>query len=245
MLKNVNIVGVKFLNTDKGWMKHMSFAEILKRQFGDNVLSLSGEVLITSKMLTDCDQIQEYDVSDIEKMLEIIRNKYSFLKAKVDKSLFEINVSFFCHNVRGIQEDFLDGFREELCVMVSSILGNDKLCVNVNVFGKFETIDLIKEYRYLNKLDDVRYKIMSETYKDMNAKLMRPKVYLIVLLIIVCGCFGYCGYQQFVVSKDSQKIEQKIDDKSDKKSDMETLKKPVNPRGEAKMYPDGKTENKI
>lgn len=189
----------------------MKYQNLIASQFSDNVLTLSGEILVTPILSTDNCEINMYDAHILEQMLQDMRTKYPFLQIKYVKGLVEHGINFFCHEERLLQNDFLDCFQEDLCKVVASILKNKKLCVRVNVFGTYETIGLIQEYRYLNKKDDVRYKITDEKIKGKTAQFMRPVTYFVVLLVLVASYFGYQGYRYVFSGRDKVKVEEKID----------------------------------
>ena len=186
----------------------MSFFDFVTSQFADNILTLSGEIIITPKTTSDKDEIAEFDVTALNRKLDELRHKFGFLRINVIHGLLEINVKFFCSNARINQENFLEEYNECLKNVVMDILQNNKLFVRVNVFGKFETIKKISEYRYLNKGKEVRFAITDEIYKGSSAKFMRPISYFIVLLIAACSYFGYQGYQYFFADKNKAKVEQ-------------------------------------
>lgn len=171
----------------------------VKNSFGDNRLTLSGEILITPDKRCSRALIECLDRKKIKSILNGINNQYSSLDIDIVNGLLEINIKFFAHQIRVANKDFLDEFSEYLRELTKVILLQEDLIVRINVFGTWETKEKIEQYRYLNKKDDVRYTIIDETLKNKLVRLFTPKIYLITgLLAIICYA-GYVGYNHYFV----------------------------------------------
>lgn len=204
----------------------MGIANMFGENFGDNVLTLSGEIIIAPVSPTDKGAILDFDKTALNREMSNIRRKFPILKTECKNGLLEINLEFYCNETRTKNENFLEDFEQSLHNLVQVILSDERFSVRVNVFGKFETLKVIKEYRYLNKGDDVRFMIVDEIFKGGSAKYMRPIFYLIAGIIAACGYFGYRGYQYFMTDKDKTKIEQKAD--NIQRNNGQDIKKEVN-----------------
>lgn len=205
----------------------MEIANMFGENFGDNVLTLSGEIIINPVSPTDKGAILDFDRIALNREMNNIRHKFPILKTECKNGLdVEINISFYCNETRTKNENFLEDFEHSLHNLTQAILTDERFSVRVNVFGKFETLRSVKEYRYLNKGDDVRFLVMDEIFKSSSAKYMRPIFYLIAGIIVACGYFGYKGYQHFMTDKDKAKIEQKAEDHQ--KTDGQETKKELN-----------------
>lgn len=202
----------------------MGVANMFGENFGDNVLTLSGEIIINPVSPTDKGAILDFDRTALNREMNNIRSKFPVLKTECKNGLVEINISFYCNETRTRNEKFLEDFEHSLHNLTQAILTDERFSVRVNVFGKFETLRSVKEYRYLNKGDDVRFMVVDEIFKSSSAKYMRPIFYLIAG-IIAAAC-GYKAYQYFMTDKDKAKIERKAEDH--KKTDGQEMKKELN-----------------
>lgn len=173
----------------------------VKNYFGDNRLTLSGEILITPNKGSSRALIERLDRKQIKSILNGINNQYSSLDIEIVNGLMEMNIKFFAHQIRVANKKFLDEFSEYLRALTKVILLEEDLIVRINVFGTWETKEKIEQYRYLNKKDDVRYTIIDETLKNKFVRLFTPKIYLIAgLLSIICYA-GYVGYNHYFVEE--------------------------------------------
>jgi len=197
----------------------MGMFDWLLNQVGDNVLTLSGEILISPASPSNKGAIAQTDRIAISKSLAKIKRRFPYIRIENTNGLVEVVIKFFAHEARTNNDNFLDEFQNTTVDLVKEIFKEDIFAVRVNMFGKFETLHSIKEYRYLNKRDEVRYTIVDEVFKGSSAALNRPIYYLIVG-IILCGSYlGYVGYQKFFGVKPGIKVEQKVE-KSQKAGDV-------------------------
>lgn len=194
----------------------MEIGKFLKGQFGDNIVTLSGEILVTPKLASDKEAVAGFDRSMAEKVIGKIKNEFGFLQIDVAVGLVDVTIKFFANKKRGAEEKFLEKFNEHLGELIKVILENEKLTARVNVFGTFETLKYVKEYRYLNKKEDVRFAITNEKANGASAWYLRPVVSFVGLIIVLCGYFGYVGYQHFFAQKEESKVEEKVEQKTDK-----------------------------
>ena len=171
----------------------------VKNYFGDNRLTLSGEILITPNKGSSRALIERLDRKQIKSILNGINNQYSSLDIEIVNGLMEMNIKFFAHQIRVANKKFLDEFSEYLRALTKVILLEEDLIVRINVFGTWEPKEKIKQYRYLNKKDDVRYTIVDKTLKNKFVRFFTPKIYFIIgLLSIICYA-GYVGYNHYFV----------------------------------------------
>ena len=169
----------------------------MKDSIGDNLLSLSGEVLITNKDTHKFLIYEGKDRKETKKALSLIANKYQFMKIEIVNGLNEVTIKFFVHKTNITDKAFLDNFCNDLKILVSKILENEEFLVRVNFFGSFETPDKIYSYRYLNKQQEVQYKIVDEDLKEPYMRILRPKFYLIVALIGLIAFSSWQGYRYY------------------------------------------------
>lgn len=173
-----------------------TFISTIKNILGDNLLTLSGEVLVTPKKGFSRNALDCLDKCKLKCILDDINRKYPCFKVEIVNGLMEINIKFFAHKARIANKDFLNEFNEYLSGIASVILQQEKVSVRINVFGTLETKNKIEQYRYLNKKDDVRYTIVDEKVKNKFIRFLSPKIYLLtVLLFIAC----YAGYNHYFV----------------------------------------------
>ena len=169
----------------------------MKDSIGDNLLSLSGEVLITNKDTHKFLVYEGKDRKETKKALSLIANKYQFMKIEMVNGLNEVTIKFFVHKANITDKAFLDNFCNDLKILVSKILENEEFLVRVNFFGSFETTDKICSYRYLNKQQEVQYKIVDEDLKEPYMSILRPKFYLIIALIGLIAFSSWQGYRYY------------------------------------------------
>lgn len=178
--------------------------------FGDNIVTLSGEIIITTLIGKPRITLNNIDRSEIKKEINNLKDCFEFLTVEVINGLTEINIKLFTHNARLSSSNFLDELNESLIKLVRSITKQGNYTVRLNVFGKYYTKDKIVEYRYLNKEDDVRYMIVDEDKQQAIYRLSSPKFVLLIGTLIILCLGGYRVYQYFNSEKQVPAIEQQI-----------------------------------
>lgn len=183
-----------------------TFISTIKNIFGDNLLTLSGEVLVTPEKSFSRSALDCLDKCKLKCILDDINRKYPCFKVETVNGLMEINIKFFAHKARIANKDFLNEFNEYLSRLASVILQQEKVSVRINVFGTLETKNKIEQYRYLNKKDDVRYTIVDEKVKNRFVKLFTPKMYFGAGLLAIVCYIGYIGYNYYFAESAQSKI---------------------------------------
>ncbi len=159
----------------------MISSEMLKHRFGDNVLSLAGEMLLTPK--GDTEAFKNMDRQKLDAEADRIADEFPFIRVSDASGLLDVSIRFFAHQARVGDADFLDRFEAALARLVAAT-DMEKAIVRLNIYGTFETLEKRIDYRYLNKKDDVRYAVTQEVEGGRYRKVTRPKIYVPVLIVI-------------------------------------------------------------
>lgn len=186
---------------------------LCRNRLSNNVLSLSGELVLTSKDAKNMLLLNDFDRSGLKNKIVEIRRNYPDIKVEMSNGLTEIDIKFFAHQKRIKSDNFLEEFNELLKELVEVALENENVVARLNVFGKYAVNDSVLTYRYLNKKSEVKYIIVDEEQRNIRDKLLAPKITLVVTVVAIIA-FGV--YAMFVknkkeVPKDNvspQKIEQ-------------------------------------
>ncbi|WP_293729514.1 hypothetical protein [uncultured Phascolarctobacterium sp.] len=179
-------------------MSMNKFISILQNSLGDNLLTLSGNVLITAPINNAASVLDSTKVKSIKELVKRIEQEYPFIEVGLIYGLADIEIKFFANQKRLHSSNFLDDFNEKLLVLVQNIFTQDNYSVRVNIFGKYSSKDKVQSFRYLNKKDDVRYLIVDEDVRLVTDKICNPKVLSGLTILAILGYVGYMLYGKYV-----------------------------------------------
>ena len=176
---------------------------LCRNRLSNNVLSLSGELVLTSKDAKNMLLLNDFDRSGLKTKIAQIRKAYPDINVELCNGLTEIDVKFFAHGIRIASENFLEEFNEFLIELIEAALDNEEVIARLNVFGKYSVNDSILSYRYLNKKNEVKYIIVDEEQRSFRDKVFSPIVVLVFTLVLTIVIGTYSMF--FKNSKDVQK----------------------------------------
>lgn len=178
-------------------MKPDGFIRKLQNNFGDNVLTLSGNILITAPLHNAAAALDNSKIKPIKEAVKRIRQGYEFLEVDLVYGLTDIEIKFFANKKRLNSKEFLEEFNEKLLLLVQDILAQDAYSVRLNIFGKYCAEGKALTFRYLNKEDDVRYIVVDEEKCLLVDKIFTPKVVTALLVLAAAGYAGYVLYGKY------------------------------------------------
>ena len=176
---------------------------LCRNRLSNNVLSLSGELVLTSKYAKNMLLLNDFDRSGLKTKIAQIRKAYPDINVELCNGLTEIDVKFFAHGKHIESDNFLEEFNELLVELVDAVLVNEDVIARLNVFGKYSVNDSILSYRYLNKKNEVKYIIVDEEQRSFRDKVFSPIVVLVFTLVLTIVIGTYSMF--FKNSKDVQK----------------------------------------
>jgi hypothetical protein len=106
-------------------------------------------------------------------------------KVTTVKGVGELDLKLFACDVYTAGTTFMEDFRADLEVLVGEILQNKDLTLRLNVFGDFSTLENMRKFRYLNKGEQVEYKITETAPISMPARIFCRSVRMYLLIILV------------------------------------------------------------
>ena len=157
---------------------------LFKNRLSNNILTLSGELIITSKDTNNKLLLNDFDKSGLKNKSAQFRKVYPDINVELFNGLTEIDVKFFAHGIRIASENFLEEFNEFLIELIEAALDNGEVIARLNVFGKYSVNDSILSYRYLNKKNEVKYIIVDEEQRSFRDKVFSPIVVLVFTLVL-------------------------------------------------------------
>lgn len=170
----------------------------VKNDSGDNLLSLSGEVLITAQSGYEKNLLDMALKKLAECVAKELKQKYGFLTINITQGILDIGIKIFAYEKRVADKKFLDDFNESLFTALKKLYEYENLVIRVNIFGSFDTVDKKITYRYINKAEDVRYMVLEETAHKRFYKFLTPKIYVAVICILVLSYCGYLYYLKYI-----------------------------------------------
>jgi hypothetical protein len=170
----------------------------IKDYTSNNVLNISGEMIINNKdnaKILDLSQEEETALSSI---INTFQEKYSFLNIDTRHGLCDCTIKIFGYDVHIAQNNFLDDLNNDLNSMLAQILKNGTVDVRLNIFGKFIVQNEEKEFRYLNKQDFVKYKIVNTKKLDVEKKLLNRKTKTVIFVLVLLMIVGNICHQYYL-----------------------------------------------
>lgn len=168
--------------------------------FGDNILTISGEINITVSSIEVIDTFDK-SLKKIEESLKMISDEYNFIKIDLRKGLADISIKFFAYKERISDKEFLDNFTNTLTTFLVGEWNSENYKVYVNIFGTYITCASKEvEFRFLNKKNDIRYIIVSEHHHSMTEYIKNSKWINICLSLVALFSIGYYLYSIYYES---------------------------------------------
>lgn len=178
-------------------MKLEGFIRKLQNNFGNNILTLSGNILITVPIHNVAAALDNSKIRPIKEAVKCIRQEYEFLEIDMIYGLTDIEIKFFANKKRLNSKKFLDEFNEILLLFVQNILVQDAYSVRLNIFGKYCVEGKALSFRYLNKGNDVRYIVVDEEKCLLMEKIFTPRIVTALLILAAAGYTGYVLYGKY------------------------------------------------
>ncbi len=131
------------------------------RSFASNYsyITLSGELSISHisyDSLISNDALLLQNIKDAAKSLS---NIYPKFKVDVTQGVSEISIKVFAYKMSNVRNKFLDELQADLENLTANILSLGDIKVRLNVFGSMNSLKGKYSFRYLNNVQEVKYKI--------------------------------------------------------------------------------------
>ncbi len=156
-----------------------------KEYVGNNRINVSGEII-----LNDVDPAKLLVLSETEekRILDLVTTfvkTHQTFKVTTLKGVGEFNIKLFACDVYTAGTTFMEDFRADLEALVRELLQNKELALRLNVFGDFSTLENMRKFRYLNKGEQVEYKITETAPVSLLARIFCRSVRMYLLIILV------------------------------------------------------------
>ena len=139
-------------------------------------LTISGEIIIGSSDVKRLISLNSETLTRVTKEAAFFRETYPYFKVKIDEGLHEITIKLYAQQVRFVSQNFHFGFRQDLMLVLSRILESGDLSVRINIYGYIESNNTVESFRYLNKNDEVSYKVTKTEPVNSLFKMVCRKV---------------------------------------------------------------------
>lgn len=133
-------------------------------------ITLSGEINILTSNIREVIITNDDLFMEINSYANILNTLYPYLKIESIRELHEITIKLFAYNENFSDENFFDGFQENLKNLLYSINKLSELNVKLNVYGEISTLSKIDKFRFINNRGEVYYKITDVILKNELSK---------------------------------------------------------------------------
>lgn len=157
-----------------------------KEYVGNNRINVSGELILNDADPAKLLVLSEEEEKRILGLVGDFAKAHQNFKVTTLKGVGEFDIKIFVCDVYTAKTTFMETFRDDLANFVHSLLENKNLVLRLNVFGDFSTKDTMQKFRYLNKGEQVEYKITDTLPVSMLARVLcrSVRMYLLIVLVI-------------------------------------------------------------
>lgn len=166
----------------------------LKDYFSHNRVSISGEICVKSNNTRNILNADEYDIKIVNEGISKFKNNNYFINVEKKYELNEFCIKLFCHKKNFTKELFLESLQVELEELILCLSINSENIIMINIFGNFNQKSKQISFRYLNKGNNVRYKMESIEKK----RFIDWYNFNLIKLAIILGMICYVGYYNYI-----------------------------------------------
>jgi hypothetical protein len=135
-------------------------------------ITLSSELTISSKNSNEIISTSQIEMELLNEKLNELKSCYPMMQTEIKNSMYGITLKIATYSRNFISQNFYENFAEFLRDLIKTILINERLYVRLNVLGTIENSSQIEHFRYLNKDEQVSYKIVqTETKTNFIGKI--------------------------------------------------------------------------
>lgn len=166
---------------------------------GSNRLTIAGEIIISSKQLSQILMLQDMENTSIRKIIETLRQQFPYLQVKQQHNVVETSIKFYTYEKFIAETQFLEKFRSAVANCLCCLNEEERLKAYVSVKGSILNTGFEQKFIFLSKDSNVEYKIVEKKavgiFNDIN--LHRIKVYglaMIFGILILYNLYYLCAY---------------------------------------------------
>ncbi|MDO4921888.1 MAG: hypothetical protein Q4E64_08720 [Phascolarctobacterium sp.] len=185
---------------------------------GSSKLSLAGEIIISSKQLSQILMLQDVEKTLISKITAELRRQFSYLQIKEQHNVVETSIKFYTYEKFIAETQFLEKFRSALADCLCCLNETDRLKACVSVKGAILNTSFEQKFIFLSKESKVEYKIIDrkEVGNFNDISLHRIKVYGLAAIFGILILYNlYCLYA-YIPDHDPSKLLHPVNLKSAK-----------------------------
>lgn len=185
---------------------------------GSSKLSLAGEIIISSKQLSQILMLQDVEKTLISKITAELGRQFSYLQIKEQHNVVETSIKFYTYEKFIAETQFLEKFRSALADCLCCLNETERLKACVSVKGAILNTSFEQKFIFLSKESKVEYKIIDrkEVGNFNDISLHRIKVYGLVAIFGILILYNlYCLYA-YIPDHDPSKLLHPVNLKSAK-----------------------------
>jgi hypothetical protein len=139
-------------------------------------ITLSSELTISSKDSSKIISISQIEAELLNEKLNELKSCYPMLQTEMKNSMYGIILKISTCGRKVIGQNFYENYAEFLRGLIKIILADERLYVRLNVVGQIENCVQIEHFRYLNKDEQVSYKIIQTETKTNFIRKLKQKL---------------------------------------------------------------------
>lgn len=184
------------------WLKNV------RDYIGSNKLNLAGEIIISSKQLSQILMLQDMENKSVEKIIDGLRSKFPYLRVKQQHNVVETSIKFYTYEKFIAETQFLEKFRSALSNCLCCLNKEERLKGYVSVKGSILNTSFEQKFIFLSKGSNVEYKIVEQKavgiFNDIN--LHRIKVYGLTVIFGVLILYNLYYLYTYIPDHDPSKL---------------------------------------
>lgn len=183
---------------------------------GSNRLTIAGEIIISSKQLSQILMLQDMENLSIRRIIETLRLQFPYLQVKQQYNVVETSIKFYTYEKFIAETQFLEKFRSALADCLCYLNETKQLKACVSIKGSILNTSLEQKFMFLSKGSKVEYKIIEKKavgiFNDIN--LHRIKVYGLGVIFGILILYNLYYLYAYIPDHDPSKLLHSINLKS-------------------------------